>query len=94
MQIHFTGRNLEVTPAIKSYTTEKFEKLERRADIQHMKVTFHLEKTNHIAEATFQFNGHNVHAEATASNLYAAIDDLIDKLLAQVTKLKEKSSHH
>lgn len=94
MQLAFTGRNVEVTPALKNYATEKFQKLERRhVQVSKAAVTFHIENVTHKAEATIHVNGHDFHASAEGSDMYAAIDELIDKLIAQVTKHKEKTQH-
>ena len=93
MQLHFTGRNLEVTPALKTYTEDKFKRLEKRDEtVTNVNVVFHLENVTHIAEATLHVNGAEIHASAKASDMYVAIDELIDKLVAQTTKLKEKNS--
>lgn len=92
MQINFTGRNLEVTAALKTFTTEKIERLQRRFNnITQIHVTFHVEKLNQIAEATVSFNGTDIHATAKSEDMYNAIDALVDKLLGQLTKLKEKN---
>jgi len=95
MQLHFTGRNIDVTPALKSYTQEKLQRLERRhANVSQVYVTFHVENVTHIAEATVHFDGTEIHASAQSTDMYAAVDELIDKLIAQITKHKEKVSQH
>lgn len=95
MQLHFTGRNIEVTPAIKDYATDKFQKIARRDNsIQSVNIIFQLENITHIAEATLHVDGIEMHASAQANDLYAAIDALIDKLMGQITKHKEKSTDH
>lgn len=95
MQLHFTGRNIEVTPALKTFTTDKFQRLERRyADIDTIKITFQVENVTHIAEATLHLDGTEIHASAKDNDMYAAIDSLVDKLMGQITKHKEKKSGH
>ena len=42
------------------------------------------------AEATVHVSGKNIHAETSDSNLYVAIDALVDSLDRQVLKHKEK----
>jgi putative sigma-54 modulation protein len=90
MQIHFTGRNIDVTPAIKTFTEEKMAHLADRQNISKINVTLHVENVTHIAEATAHFSGTDLHASAKADNMYAAIEMLADKLTAQVNKHKEK----
>ncbi len=91
MQLHFVGRNLEVTPALKTFTTEKFQSLEKRYNhISNVHVTFHVENINHIAEATVHMQGSEIHASAKEEDMYKAVETLVDKLLGQITKFKEK----
>ena len=95
MQLNFTGRNIEVTPALKTFTAEKMERVERRySTIKHVDVVFHVENVTHIAEATAHLDGAEIHATAKSTDMYAAIDELVDKLLTQITKHKEKQKGH
>lgn len=95
MQLNFTGRNIELTPALKDYASEKFQKLERRyTSINKVNISFHIEHLAHIAEATLHFEGADFHASAEDTEMYAAIDKLIDVLIGQITKHKEKISGH
>lgn len=96
MQIQFTGRHIEVTAALRSYTEEKMQRLlQRDSQINQLDVTFHLENVTHIAEATVHTpNGGKIHASAESNDMYAAIDLVADKLLAQITRHKDKQSDH
>lgn len=92
MQISFTGHHLEITDALRQFTKEKLEKLERHFDrITSIHVTFAVEKLTHTAEATINVPGTSLHAEADSNgDMYAAVDSLIDKLHRQLKKHKEK----
>ncbi|MCA0402269.1 MAG: ribosome-associated translation inhibitor RaiA [Proteobacteria bacterium] len=95
MQINFTGRNFEVTQSLKSYTEDKFIKLERHFDkITSIHVTLDVEKLSQIAEATIMIAKGELHARSESENMYASIDDLIDKLDRQILKHKEKIRDH
>jgi putative sigma-54 modulation protein len=94
MEIHFTGRNVEVTDALKTFTTEKMAKLTQRGNVETLHITFEVKKTTQIAEATLHLNRTDIHASAAADDMYAAIDLLVDKLIEQLTKHKEKVSDH
>lgn len=95
MQITFTGRNLEVTEALKNYTQEKLHRLEHRnLDIHKVSVIFQVEHITHRVEATLHLKGIDLYASAEAKDMYAAIDELADKLTTQITKYKEKISDH
>lgn len=95
MQLHYVGRNIEVTPALKTHTEEKFKSLEKRhSQIGNVHVALVIEKTDQIAEATVHLNGAEIHATAKSDDMYHSIELLVDKLLAQITKHKEKTSEH
>jgi putative sigma-54 modulation protein len=90
MQIHFTGRNIDVTPALKTFTEEKLAHLSERQNISKINITLHVENVTHIAEATIHVSGTDIHASAKANDMYAAIEMLADKLTGQINKHKEK----
>ncbi|WP_028388602.1 ribosome hibernation-promoting factor, HPF/YfiA family [Legionella fairfieldensis] len=95
MQINFTGHNVEVTPALKAYTEDKFNKLERHFDkITSIHVIFDVQKLSQMAEATIMIAKGELHAHATSEDMYASIDALIDKLDRQLIKHKEKIRDH
>jgi putative sigma-54 modulation protein len=92
MQLNFVGKNIEITSALKTFTTEKFRPLERRfSKITKVNVVFHIEHLTQTVEATLHFNGTEIHAAAKDDDMYKAIDELIHKLMGQLTKHKEKS---
>ncbi len=95
MQIDFTGHRLEITPALKQYTIDKFERLERHfSKIMSVNVTFNVEKLRHIAEASISVPKAELRASCNSENLYSAIDELVDKLDRQIIKHKEKIKNH
>lgn len=95
MQLNITGRNIEITPALRTITTEKFQRIERRdSNINQVHVIFQVENLTHHAEATLHLSGAELHASAKADQMYSAIDALVDKLLTLITKHKEKTTHH
>lgn len=95
MQINITGHRLEVTTSLRTFTEEKFDKLERHFDhITKINVIFDVEKLRQIAEATVYVAGAELHASSESEDMYAAIDALIDKLDRQLIKHKEKIRNH
>ncbi len=95
MQINFTGHRMEVTPALRTFTQEKFDKLERHFDkITAINVIFDVEKLRQIAEATILVNKGELHASSESEDMYTAIDILVDKLDRQLIKHKEKMRDH
>lgn len=95
MQINLSGHHVEVTDSLRDYVNSKFAKLERHFDhINNVSVVLNVEKLTHLAEATVHVSGAEVFASCKDSDMYAAIDKLIDKLDRQVVKHKEKLSKH
>ena len=92
MQLNLTGKNLKITPAIKTHTEDKFDHLHKRySQINSIHVILHIENIDHYAEATVHFHGSELHASAKASDMYLAIDALVENLSGQMHKQKEKS---
>ncbi len=95
MQISLTGNHIDLTPALRDYVDSKFVRLERHFDqVTNIHVILSVEKLRQKAEATLHLNGATIFADAIAEDMYAAIDDLIDKLDRQVKKHKEKNMNH
>jgi putative sigma-54 modulation protein len=91
MQINTSGHQLELTPALKDYVENKLRKLERHNDrITNVNVILSVDKLEQKAEATVHASGKDLFADASAEDLYAAIDLLSDKLDRQLIKRKEK----
>jgi putative sigma-54 modulation protein len=95
MQIHLTGHHIDITPALKQHASEKLQRLEKRYQhITQVNLILKVDNHQHIAEANIHVSGTDIHATAEASDMYSAIDLLIDKLIAQITKHKEKITDH
>ena len=95
MQINLTGHHVEITDSLRNYVDTKFEKLERHFDhINNVHVILNVEKIHQKAESKLNLNGGEVFATSEHSDMYAAIDSLIDKLDRQVIKHKEKLQRH
>ncbi|HBV77214.1 MULTISPECIES: ribosome hibernation promoting factor [Vibrio] len=95
MQINITGHHVDLTDALNEYVNTKFQKLERFFEhINNTHVVLRVEKLQQVAEATLHVNHGEIHASSQNENMYASIDDLVDKLARQLSKHKEKLSSH
>ncbi len=96
MQINVTGHHVDITPALRDYVTNKLQKIERYfSNITNVHVILSVDKKfQQKAEARMHLARAEVFAESEASDMYAAIDLLIDKLDRQVLKHKEKMKNH
>jgi putative sigma-54 modulation protein len=91
MNIHLTGDGIELTEALRQFTAEKFLRLQRHYDhILDAHVVFNVEKMAQNAEATVHIPGGPIHAHSESTDLYSAIDTLVDRLDTQIRKHKEK----
>lgn len=96
MQITVIGHQVAVTPALRDYAIAKLDRVVRHFDHLHdVSVTLSVEKLQHKAEATLHCaSNKTIHGDALASDMYAAIDALADRLDRQVKKHKEKLTDH
>ena len=95
MQIELTGHHIEVTDSLRNYVNEKISRLERHFDkVSNTHVILTVEGMRQKAEATVHMSGHDIYADHTEEDMYAAIDKLVDKLDRQVKKHKEKITNH
>lgn len=91
MHMNISGHHLDVTPALRSYVTNKLDRLQRHFDnITATEVKLSIEKTRQKAEASVHVSGADLFAQSEAEDMYAAIDTLTDKLDRQLIKHKEK----
>jgi putative sigma-54 modulation protein len=95
MKMQITGHQIEVTPALRSYAEQKIGKVKRHFDqVIDVHVIMKIDNLKQIAEATIHSAGRSFHADAAHEDLYAALDDLSDKLDRQVKKHKEIITNH
>ncbi len=92
MNVIVTGRNVEVTDALKKYAGDKIRKFDKfDANITEASFVFSLEKFRHRVEASLKVNGQLVQAESTTEEMYSSIDEVLDKLGRRLKKLKGKT---
>jgi putative sigma-54 modulation protein len=91
MKMNYTGKNMEVTDALRDVTEKKLSKLEKyfQSDISG-NVTFSTEKNRKIIEVTINLPGTILRAEESSDDMYASIDKTVDILERQVRKHKTK----
>ena len=91
MEIIIHARHLDATEAIKSYIKKKASKFTKYSSkINKIQFTLKVEGTNNIVEAICSATRATLVAETANSDMYAAIDLVIDKLEKQIIKQKEK----
>ena len=95
MNLSVSGHHLSVTPAIRTYVETKLERVLRHFDhVIDVHVILSVQKLRQCAEVTLHASGKDIFAQAEHDNLYAAIDELIDKLDRAVMKHKDRAYGH
>lgn len=95
MNLTITGHHLEVTQPIHDYAVSKVGRAISHFDhVTRAAVILSVEKLKQKAEITVHVSGKDIFVEAQESDLYAAIDGLVDKLDRQLQKHKEKITDH
>ncbi len=91
MRIITSGKNMEVTDALKDTVERKLGKLgkyfQKDTEVQ---VTLNVEKNRHIIEVTIPFDGVIIRGEECTDDMYTSIDKAVDKLERQINKHKSK----
>ena len=91
MKINLSGHHIEITDSLRTYVEEKMSKLNRHFDnITSGQVTLTVIKERMTAEAVLNLSGGELHASEEGTDMYACIDQMVDKLIRQVQKYKEK----
>ncbi|MWN04895.1 ribosome-associated translation inhibitor RaiA [Gilliamella sp. Pas-s95] len=91
MALNITSKQMDITPAIRSYLEDKFSKLDKwRAQLINPHFILSKEPDGFIVDATIATKGTPLVASAKHIDMYAAINDLIDKLEKQLNKLQHK----
>jgi len=91
MQIAVTFRHMETDDGIKDYVKEKVEKLSRYLENpREVHVVLSAEKFRHTAELIIVADGVTLNGEGRDSDLYTAIDQMVDKGERQVRERRSK----
>jgi putative sigma-54 modulation protein len=95
MQLSISGHHLDITDAIKQHSEEKLVKIKHHFDhVININMILGIEKDVQIAEATIHVSGADLFAKAESDNMYTSIDQMVNKLDAQIRKHKEKLNDH
>ncbi|GEK33632.1 ribosome hibernation-promoting factor, HPF/YfiA family [Kurthia sibirica] len=94
LTFNIRGENIEVTPAIREYAESKLEKIEKyfNEDI-HATANINLKVYNDRrtkVEVTIPMKNLTLRAEDRNDDMYAAIDQIVNKLERQIRKHKTK----
>ncbi|MBI4365533.1 MAG: ribosome-associated translation inhibitor RaiA [Deltaproteobacteria bacterium] len=91
----FTFRNIEATDGLRAHTLHKLEKIRKylvKPITAH--IILSIEHLQHCAEITFVDSGIQYVGHAKSPDMYASIDQALDKLTRQLQKHKERVKEH
>jgi putative sigma-54 modulation protein len=100
MNLTISGHHLDVTPALRDYVSTKLDRITRHFDqVVDINVLLSVEKLKEKerrqkAEVTVRVKGKDIFVEQSHEDLYAAVDQLMDKLDRQVCRYKDKVQNH
>jgi putative sigma-54 modulation protein len=95
MNLHLTGHHVLITPPIREYISSKLQRITHHFDhVIDVNVILTIEKLQHKVEATVHVAGKDIFCECVHTDMYAAVDGLIDKLDRAMIKHKEKNLSH
>jgi putative sigma-54 modulation protein len=97
MAINVRGKNLDITPALKDYVEKRMKKVTKYFDkTGDITVILKVEKGRHQSgnfhhvEVTVPVNGLLLRGEESSPDMYASIDQVMDKIEKQIEKYKTK----
>ena len=98
MKFEYTGRHIEVTPALRSHVEEHFERLNHLFDGKALNahVIIEVEKGRHRSEIIVKWRNEVLTANSTLADMYQSLSKTIDKIEKQASKIKSKiiDKHH
>lgn len=91
MQVNVKGKNIDVTDALKRYAEKKVQKLGKYfREIREAHVTQSVQRNWHIVEVQVEGDGVTLRGEERTDNMYASIDQVVDKLEKRIMRFKGK----
>ena len=99
LEIEIFAKNMEVTDRVREYVDKKVSKLDRyldsidetRVDLAYLK-SARSAADRQVAQITIRGKGFILRSEERADDLFAAIDEAVDKIQRQIRRFKGKRS--
>lgn len=101
MKFEYTGRHIEVTPALRSHVESNFSKINHLFNgndggATRAHVIIEVEKGRHRSEIVLNWRNEVLTANSTVSDMYQSLSQTISKIEKQALRLKNKiiDKHH
>jgi putative sigma-54 modulation protein len=92
MEFEYTGRHIDVTPALRAHVEDHFQKIDHifNDTTARAHVIIEVEKNRQIGEILLHWREHTLTATDTNADMYLALTRAIAKIEKQALKLKKK----
>ena len=95
MQLSITGRSVDITEYTRSYVEKKMQRIDRHLPgLTEARIELAAENTRgaerNVAQVTLRVGGKILRGEERAADLFTAIDLVMEKVVRQVDRFKEK----
>ncbi len=92
MNFEYTGRHIEVTPAIRSHVEQHFDRIKHLfgKDDNRAHVIIEVERGLHRSEIVVKWRNQVLTATSTVEDMYQSLSQSIDKIEKQALKIKNK----
>ena len=92
MKFEYTGRHIEVTPALRDHVEEHFDRIDGLFDGDHAKahIIIEVERSRHRAEIIVNWRSEVLTATTVNDDMYQSLSKTIDKIEKQARRLKTK----
>ncbi len=95
MQVHITGRHVEISNGIRDHIYEKADRsMTGLSRVEDVRVILELQKHEHSAEVLVQGKSLHIEGKAASENMYTSIDQAFEKAERQLRKSREKVQNH
>ncbi len=95
MEVVVRGRDIDLTAALKNHVTKKVQKLDRfLSGAGQAQVRLAVERGRHIAEVTIPVGGFILRGEVRGDDMYASVDQAVQKLERQAKRLNQRLHRH
>lgn len=98
MKFEYTGRHIEVTPALRAHVEEHFARIDHLFDGAENKahVIIEVERGKHRSEIVVKWRNEILTATTSVSDMYQSLSQTVAKIEKQALKLKNKiiDKHH
>ncbi len=93
--INVTGRNVQVTDAMKNYAMDKISKLERFSHrVIDVNVIMDIQRYQQRVDIVIRLDNTKIRSSATTDDMYASIDKAVDRIKEQLLRYKTRIQNH